>query len=196
MYLPRARNGASSVLASCQKWFVSLKARLVINKIYKVCKESYEPPPKPSSQEGPLKAEALNAYQEYEEANDRALAAIHITCGTTPFNHIRSKKTAKAALIELETRYGQKIEATIDKEFSELIQMRSSDFATLNEYLSHFRAHIEKLEEMGERMTDGLKASMFKMGLSEDLKPYTFTIFENFIQQNSIQGFMKTLLGK
>ena len=82
--------------------------------------------------------------------------------------------------MELERRYGQNTDFTYESELMKVTNIKSSDFANLNAYLSHFRAHIENLQEMGEQISGRMQSTFFKTGLPEDLKPYTFTIYEDF----------------
>ena len=161
-----------------------------MNKLWKVVKEEYASTTRTTTtQQTTLSTSAQESsksltistsivIEDYEDLNEQALAAIHLTCETGPYQQIKQITVAYTAWAKLEERYGLDTYATLEKALYGIANIRASDYKDLNEYLFEFQKHNNKLAEMNNALLNNIQAAFFKKGLPEYMSPYIFTIYE------------------
>lgn len=176
-------------------WEVALRSALIVNKLYKVVKPDYIPPVNPSTlpntgkatatdsastTEGGVKLPTQEEYDDYLDTNEQALAAIHLTMSSWAYQQIKQIATAKEAWAKLKELFGTDSYASIEEALFALTVIRSESYKNLNEYLSDFKKHLSKLDEMNCGLPALVRAAFFRKGLPKHMAPYTFTLYKRF----------------
>lgn len=169
-----------------KQWEVSIRASLVVNGVFKVIKDEHITPTNPTlsttpTGEGVKLSDAekeQDKWDKHTEMEDKALAAIHITCTPTAYGMIEHLLSAKEAWAKLKSLYGTDSYATKKATFFALQDLRSDQFNDLHAYLSKFMEYTNKLQQMGDPLSQDYQAAIFERGLPEHMEGAVYTLTE------------------
>ena len=182
-------------------WEVAVRSALIINKLWAVTKETYQPPESPDSNgkfvaskdpEGVFISndpdedipkrltpkQKRETWEKYEENNDTALASIQIACGDGPYAQIEYLRTAREVWVKLKELFGTETYASIKAVYFALHTLRSDQFKDLYAYLAKFKELSNKLHQNGDPICLKYLAMIFERGLPEHLAQTVFTHYE------------------
>ncbi|KAL9130402.1 MAG: hypothetical protein Q9217_001410 [Psora testacea] len=122
----------------------------------------YIPPtPKEKSKDDQGKKSSRDEeYDNFLNMNQKALAAIHLTCSPGPYAHIKQARDAWAKLKQL---FRADTYATKEAAYLALYDLRSDQFKDLHPISADYQAAI------------------FKRGLPEHMKEFIFTLYEIYL---------------
>ena len=83
-----------------QRWEVAIRTTLIVNRLFKVVKPDYIPPPVPTSNASET-LKLIEEYDTYKDLDEQALAAIQMTCESGLYQQIKSASTAQQAWAKL-----------------------------------------------------------------------------------------------
>lgn len=177
-------------------WYDEIRSKLILRNLWGYAQGRIVEPvaliaPKPtagsSSRLDSAEAEAQEKYQKalvvyeekfskWERSQEMIIAIIILTCEVGPRVHLTNVTNGKTALEILKELYEGTDLFTIDISFGEIARSKLENFASIEAYAQHLKAHREKIFMAGENIPDWLMSSAFRMGLPSRFNPYVFQL--------------------
>ena len=114
----------------------------------------------------------------------KCLGGIYITLTPPVYQQVKSITNIKKCWKILKAIYGENTEAMYNITIKKIIIINLKNYKDLPVYLSAFKKHLSRLQEIDSPLDYKIQRSLYKKGLPTYLRDYMFTLLYQDIKKN------------